>query len=104
MPEVAVTKVDALVRAREVSRRRREFQRAVADSDNPREFLAVTLEEGVPEYLHKMTLLAYLCMAPRVGRERAERMLERAQINPLSTVGRLTERELGVLGHVLRGD
>lgn len=93
-----------LEKGRAVWTQRGEFKREVVAAEDPRELLALMLEdsEGLPEFLHSMACVHFLRTLPNVGNDRAERLLERAGIGPLTQLVRLTERQRTVLAYVLR--
>lgn len=93
-----------LEKGRAVWTQRGEFKREVASAEDPRELLALMLEdtEGLPEFLHSMTSADFLRTLPNVGNDRAERLLDRADISALAQLIRLTERQRTVLAYVLR--
>lgn len=93
---------EALEKGRDVTRQRAAFKRHIRESDQPKADLARALDD-LPDWLRSMGILDYLCVAPNVGSERALAMLERADpgLSPFRTVGELTDRQRGVLAHVL---
>lgn len=97
-----MTKTSALAKGRRVAQLRKEFRLGVQAAENPRELLAITLEKELPSFLTTMATLDYTLQLPRVACRRAERLLDRAGLNPMTPVGRLTPRQRAALARAIR--
>ena len=90
-------------RGREVRSQRRDFGDEVIASEDPIAVLTHVLEGGqIPDFLSGMAAVAFIKFAPGIGRERSDRLAERAGVSKTITLGRLSARQCAVLAHELR--
>ena len=82
-------RLDALERANQIRHERSQLKR---DLKHGRVALVPTLTEP-PEFLLTAAVLDVLLAAPKIGRVKANKALNRARISPSKTVGGLTDRQ-----------
>jgi len=82
-------RMDALRRANNVRSRRAELKASLKSG----EVSIVSVIQDPPEYLLTAKILDVLMAAPKYGRVKAARVMERCRISPSKTVGGLSERQ-----------
>lgn len=92
-------RLEALERANWIRSRRAQLKR---DLKGHREALIPVLEDP-PEWVGTMKVFELLMAAPKVGRVKAMKVLNRARVSPSKTVGGLSGRQRLELVGLLRG-
>lgn len=81
--------MDALRRANNVRSRRAELKTSLKSG----KVSIVDVIQDPPEYLLTAKILDVLMAAPKYGRVKAARVMERCRVSPSKTVGGLSERQ-----------
>jgi hypothetical protein len=80
---------DALAVANEIRTKRAQLKR---DIKAGRTTILVVLNE-MPDYVHTMKLFDLLLAAPKFGRVKANKIIQRCRISPSKTLGGMSERQ-----------
>jgi len=95
-----MTRDMALARAQEVRTYRAQLKRRVKSGEVSRDEVLGMIEEPPPE-LTRMKVADLLAAMPRFGDTKTLRLLRRADISPLKTVGSITPQARDRLRHCL---
>lgn len=91
-------RMDALQRANDIRIKRARLKKKIkAGKVSPARIVA----EPAPE-LHTMKLFDVLLATPKIGRVKANKIVQRARVSPSKTLGGLTDRQRGELLPQLR--
>jgi hypothetical protein len=82
-------RMDALRRANNVRSRRAELKASLKSGD----VSILSVIQDPPDYLLTAKILDVLMAAPKYGRVKAARVMERCRISPSKTVGGLSDRQ-----------
>jgi hypothetical protein len=91
-------RMDALQRANHVRSQRAALKEALKKGDTS----IIAVVQGPPDYLLTAKVLDLIMAAPKYGRVKAARIMERCRVSPSKTVGGLSDRQRRELVEALK--